>query len=81
MGRTFGVTAEVEPRFLVQVIDNGPEVEDPERIFDAFVTTTKTGMGIGLGKSLGIHSHDYDLLTFIPSADYLVVEGTSKRVP
>jgi signal transduction histidine kinase len=33
---------------LIQVIDNGPGVEDPERIFDAFVTTKKTDMGIGL---------------------------------
>lgn len=33
---------------LIQVIDNGPGVDDPEKIFDAFVTTKKTGMGIGL---------------------------------
>ena len=26
-------------RMLVQVIDNGPRVDDPERIFDAFMTT------------------------------------------
>ena len=26
-------------RMLVQVIDNGPGVDDPERIFDAFMTT------------------------------------------
>ena len=39
---------------LIQVIDNGPGVEDRERIFDAFVTTKKTGMGIGLAKSQSI---------------------------
>jgi signal transduction histidine kinase len=39
---------------LIQVIDNGPGVEDPERIFDAFVTTKKTGMGIGLAISRSI---------------------------
>jgi signal transduction histidine kinase len=39
---------------LIQVIDNGPGVEDPERIFNAFVTTKKTGMGIGLAISRSI---------------------------
>jgi signal transduction histidine kinase len=36
---------------LVQVIDNGPGVEDPDRIFDAFMTTKEKGMGIGLAVS------------------------------
>ena len=36
---------------LIQVIDNGPGVDDPERIFDAFVTTKEKGMGIGLAVS------------------------------
>jgi C4-dicarboxylate-specific signal transduction histidine kinase len=36
---------------LVQVIDNGAGVDDPERIFDAFVTTKEKGMGIGLAVS------------------------------
>ncbi len=36
---------------LVQVIDNGPGVDDPERIFDAFMTTKEKGMGIGLAVS------------------------------
>lgn len=39
---------------LIQVMDNGPGVEDRERIFDAFVTTKKTGMGIGLAISRSI---------------------------
>jgi PAS domain S-box-containing protein len=39
---------------IVQVIDNGPGVDDPEKIFDAFVTTKKTGMGIGLAVSRSI---------------------------
>ncbi|MFI5248081.1 MAG: sensor histidine kinase, partial [Nitrospirales bacterium] len=39
---------------LIQVIDNGLGVEDPERIFNAFVTTKKTGMGIGLAISRSI---------------------------
>jgi PAS domain S-box-containing protein len=36
---------------LIQVIDNGPGVHDPDRIFDAFVTTKEKGMGIGLAVS------------------------------
>ena len=36
---------------LIQVIDNGPGVDDPEGIFDAFVTTKEKGMGIGLAVS------------------------------
>jgi PAS domain S-box-containing protein len=39
---------------LIQVIDNGPGVDDPERIFDAFVTTKEKGMGIGLAVSRSI---------------------------
>jgi PAS domain S-box-containing protein len=39
---------------LIQVVDNGPGVEDPKRIFDAFVTTKKTGMGMGLAISRSI---------------------------
>jgi PAS domain S-box-containing protein len=41
-------------RMLVQVIDNGPGVHDPERIFDAFVTTKEKGMGMGLAVSRSI---------------------------
>ena len=39
---------------LIQVIDNGPGVEDPDRIFDAFMTTKEYGMGIGLAVSRSI---------------------------
>jgi signal transduction histidine kinase len=39
---------------LVQVIDNGPGVHDPEQIFDAFMTTKEKGMGIGLAVSRSI---------------------------
>ncbi|WP_211460529.1 PAS domain-containing protein [Collimonas silvisoli] len=38
----------------IEVIDNGPGVEDPEKIFDAFVTTKGKGMGIGLAVSRSI---------------------------
>jgi PAS domain S-box-containing protein len=39
---------------LIQVIDDGPGVDDPERIFDAFMTTKEKGMGIGLAISRSI---------------------------
>ena len=38
-------------RMLIQIIDNGPGVDDPDRIFDAFMTTKETGMGMGLAVS------------------------------
>jgi PAS domain S-box-containing protein len=38
-------------RMLIQVVDNGPGVNDPDRIFDAFMTTKEKGMGIGLAVS------------------------------
>jgi K+-sensing histidine kinase KdpD len=36
------------------VIDNGPRVHDPERIFDAFMTTKEKGMGKGVAVSRSI---------------------------
>ena len=36
---------------LIQVIDNGPGVDFPDQIFDAFMTTKEKGMGIGLAVS------------------------------
>ena len=44
---------------LIQVIDNGPGVDDPERIFEPFLTTKEKGMGIGLAISRSIvEAHD-----------------------
>ena len=55
---------------------------------DAEVYFPKFGFGIGRNSflemvkgfegALEYIQHDYDCLTFIPSADYLVVEGTSQ---
>ncbi|WP_263354770.1 PAS domain-containing protein [Acidicapsa acidisoli] len=39
---------------LIQVIDNGPGVDFPDQIFDAFMTTKENGMGIGLAVSRSI---------------------------
>ena len=47
-----GVTGQNE--MLIQVIDNGPGVDNTETIFDAFVTTKDKGMGIGLAVSRSI---------------------------
>jgi len=43
-----------QSEMLVQVIDNGPGVNDAEKIFDPFVTTKEKGMGIGLAVSRSI---------------------------
>ena len=51
---TLRVFAADDDQMFIQVIDNGPGVGDPERIFDAFVTTKKSGMGIGLAVSRSI---------------------------
>ena len=48
------VAATESNAMLIQVIDNGPGVDDPERIFDAFMTTKEKGMGIGLAVSRSI---------------------------
>lgn len=43
-----------DKEMAIEVIDNGPGVDDPESIFDAFVTTKEKGMGIGLAVSRSI---------------------------
>jgi C4-dicarboxylate-specific signal transduction histidine kinase len=39
---------------LIQVIDNGPGVDDLENIFEPFISTKKDGMGIGSAVSRSI---------------------------
>jgi signal transduction histidine kinase len=43
-----------DKEMAIEVIDNGPGVDDPEKIFDGFVTTKEKGMGIGLSVSRSI---------------------------
>jgi signal transduction histidine kinase len=43
-----------DKEMAIEVIDNGPGVDDAENIFDAFVTTKEKGMGIGLAVSRSI---------------------------
>jgi hypothetical protein len=51
-----------QDEMLIQVIDNGPGVDDTEKIFDAFVTTREKGLGIGLAVSRSIiEAHDGQL--------------------
>ena len=38
----------------IQVIDNGPGVDDPAKLFEPFFSTKKEGMGIGLAVSRSI---------------------------
>lgn len=39
----------VKERTEIRVLDNGPGVRDPERVFEPFYTTKSSGQGIGLG--------------------------------
>jgi C4-dicarboxylate-specific signal transduction histidine kinase len=51
-----------EGEVLIEVIDNGPGLDDAEKIFDAFITTKDKGMGIGLAVSRSIiEAHDGQL--------------------
>ncbi len=52
-----------DSEMVVEVIDNGPGIDDPEKIFDAFMTTKEKGMGIGLAVSRSIvEAHDGQIL-------------------
>jgi PAS domain S-box-containing protein len=52
----------IESELLIEVIDNGPGLQDTQNIFDAFVTTKEKGMGIGLAVSRSIiEAHDGQL--------------------
>jgi PAS domain S-box-containing protein len=56
---TIKVAARDDKELAIEVIDNGPGLDDPEKIFDAFVTTKEKGMGIGLAVSRSImEAHD-----------------------
>ena len=51
-----------ESELLIEVIDNGPGLNDTQSIFGAFVTTKENGMGIGLAVSRSIiEAHDGQL--------------------
>ena len=43
-----------ENEMVIQVIDNGPGIGESEDIFEAFVTSKKSGLGIGLALSRSI---------------------------
>ena len=60
---TIRASAVGDQEVIVEVVDNGPGVDDTERIFDAFVTTKEKGMGIGLAVSRSIvEAHEGQLI-------------------
>lgn len=44
--------AKAHDQTVIRVLDNGPGVQDPERVFEPFYTTKSSGQGIGLGLSI-----------------------------
>lgn len=60
---TIRASAAGDREVTIEVVDNGPGVDDTERIFDAFVTTKEKGMGIGLAVSRSIvEAHEGQLI-------------------
>jgi two-component system NtrC family sensor kinase len=52
-GGTLTVSARLEhASIVVEFADNGPGMQQPERVFDPFYTTRKVGQGPGLGLSV-----------------------------
>jgi two-component system NtrC family sensor kinase len=45
-------TAKEGEKFVVELMDSGPGVKDPSRVFDPFYTTKPVGKGTGLGLSI-----------------------------
>ncbi len=59
-----------DDEMVIEVFDNGPGVDDPEKIFDAFVTTKDHGMGIGLAVSCSIAEAHEGQLSAASDADF-----------
>jgi PAS domain S-box-containing protein len=59
-----------DKEMAIEVTDNGPGVDDPEKIFDAFVTTKEKGMGIGLAVSRSIAEAHEGQLSAANNADF-----------
>jgi K+-sensing histidine kinase KdpD len=59
-----------DKEMAIEVIDNGPGVDDPEKIFDAFVTTKEKGMGIGLAVSHSIAEAHEGQLSATNNSDF-----------
>ena len=56
--KTISISVTSEPVVAVTLSDNGPGIEEPEKIFDPFYTTkavsNSEGMGLGLSISYGL---------------------------
>jgi two-component system NtrC family sensor kinase len=52
-GGVLNVSTRLERNLVViEFSDNGPGMEEPERVFDPFYTTRPVGQGVGLGLSV-----------------------------
>jgi PAS domain S-box-containing protein len=67
---TIKVAVPNDNEMVIEVFDNGPGVGDPEKIFDAFVTTKDQGMGIGLAVSRSIAEAHEGQLSAASDADF-----------
>ncbi len=52
VGKAITVEMEVGARLVVRVIDTGPGIADPEKVFEPFYSTKEVGEGMGLGLSI-----------------------------
>ena len=52
--RHIEIVLEAEPRLAVHVMDSGPGIDEPDRIFDPFYTTKEVGSSEGMGLGLSI---------------------------
>ena len=81
--RVLNVQTSLAPESMIEirVIDTGPGIDDPERVFDAFFTTKKDGMGIGLAicRSIAEAHGGYMRVSNSPEGGACVVFGLHVR--
>jgi hypothetical protein len=77
MAREYFMRADRKRPDILELFHEDAEVYFPKFGF-GFDRNSFLEMVKGFEGALEYIQHDYDCLTFIPSADYLVVEGTSQ---